>query len=289
MQPMLVAEGRVVCPALSVADTAPSRMRGLLGRRSLDSGEGLLLRPAGSVHTAFMRFPIDVVFLDAELEVLEVRDSVPPWRAVARRGAKAVLELPAGDARRREIEPGIRLELDRPETEAGARPLVGALALAAGAVGVLAALLRFGFTSEGLVTACFLAALGVLAVIDYQRRILPNVIVLPAAALVLVLQLALFPDSALETVAASLGCAGLLLVLALVKPGGLGMGDVKLGLLLGAGLGFDVATALLLGCLALWPVALYVVLTADGPDARKQTLPLGPALALGAAIVALAG
>jgi uncharacterized membrane protein (UPF0127 family) len=289
MQPMLVAEGRVVCPTLSVADTAPSRMRGLLGRRALDSGEGLLLRPAGSVHTAFMRFPIDVVFLDGDLEVLEVRDSVPPWRAVARRGAKAVLELPAGEARRREIEPGIKLELDRLETEAAAAtPLVGTLALAAGGVGALLAVAQFGFSSEGLVTACFLAALAVLAVIDYQRRLIPNVIVLPAAALVLGLQLALFPDQALEWVLASVGCFSLLLVLTLVKPGGLGMGDVKLGLLLGAGLGLDVAMALLLGFLALWPVALYLVLT-DGPDARKLTLPLGPALALGAAIVALAG
>jgi uncharacterized protein len=109
MQPMLVAGDRVVCPELSVADTAPSRMKGLLGRRSLDAGEGLLLRPAGSVHTAFMRFPIDVVFLDDDLEVLEVRDSLPPWRAAARRGAKAVLELPAGEARRRGIVPGMRL------------------------------------------------------------------------------------------------------------------------------------------------------------------------------------
>ena len=105
----------------------------------------------------------------------------------------------------------------------------------------------------------------------------------------LVQSLALFPDQALEWVLASVGCFSLLLVLTLLKPGGLGMGDVKLGLLLGAGLGLDVATAVLLGCLALWPVALYVVLTADGPDARKRTLPLGPALALGAAIVALAG
>jgi uncharacterized protein len=109
MQPMLVGEGRVVCPELSIADTAPSRMKGLLGRRSLEAGEGLLLSPAGSVHTAFMRFPIDVVFLDHDLEVLEVRDSVPPWRAAARRGAKAVLELPAGEARRRRIVPGMRL------------------------------------------------------------------------------------------------------------------------------------------------------------------------------------
>jgi uncharacterized membrane protein (UPF0127 family) len=288
MQPMLVAEGRVVCPALSVADTAPSRMKGLLGRRSLDAGEGLLLRPAGSVHTAFMRFPIDVVFLDGDLEVLEVRDSVPPWRAVARRGAKAVLELPAGEARRREIEPGVKLELDRDVSESAATPLLSIPALLVAAIAALAALAQFGFSSEGLVTACFLAAVGLLAVIDYQRRLIPNVIVLPAAALILGLQLALFPDQALEWVLASVACFSLLLVLTLLKPGGLGMGDVKLGLLLGAGLGMDVAMALLLGFLALWPVAAYMVLT-DGPEARKQTLALGPALALGAAIVALAG
>jgi len=288
MQPTLVAEGRVICPALSVADTAPSRMKGLLGRRSLDSGEGLLLRPAGSVHTAFMRFPIDVVFLDADLGVLEVRDSVPPWRAVARRGASAVLELPAGEAGRRGIEPGVKLELDRSQAKSVATPLVPTLALVAGCVGALAALVRFGFSSTALVSACFLAALGALAVIDFERKLLPNVIVLPAAALVLALQLLLFPDDALEFVLAALGCAGLLLVLTLLKPGGLGMGDVKLGLLLGAGLGSDVGMGLLLGFLALWPVAAYMVLR-DGPDARKQTLALGPALALGAAVVVLAG
>src|SRR5215217_1381124 len=94
---VLSAEGEVVCGRCSVADTALSRMKGLLGRRSLECGEGLLLRPAGSVHTAFMRFPIDVVFLTGELEVIDVAARVPPWRAAGRRGAKAVLELPAGE------------------------------------------------------------------------------------------------------------------------------------------------------------------------------------------------
>jgi uncharacterized membrane protein (UPF0127 family)/Flp pilus assembly protein protease CpaA len=288
MQPMLVAEGRVVCPGLSVADTAPSRMKGLLGRRSLDSGEGLLLRPAGSVHTAFMRFPIDVVFLDGDLQVLEVRDSVPPWRAAARRGAKAVLELPAGEARSREIAPGMQLELDRSMSEATSTPFLGLPALLAAGVGVLAAVARFDFTSAALVTACFLAALGVLAVLDLQRGIVPDRIVLPAAALVLALQLALFPDRALEWVLSAVGCAGVLFALTLLKPGGLGMGDVKLGLLLGAGLGLEAAPALLIGCLALWPVALWIVLRGDA-DARTQTLPLVPAVALGALVVVLAG
>ena len=64
--------GEVVVERCLVADRPWPRMRGLLGRASLPAGEGLLLRPAGSVHTFFMRFPIDVVFLDRELEVVGV-------------------------------------------------------------------------------------------------------------------------------------------------------------------------------------------------------------------------
>jgi uncharacterized protein len=101
---------------IAVADTPLARMKGLLGRRSLEPGEGLLLKPAGSVHTAFMRFAIDVVFLDRELRVLRVAPSVGPWRLVAQRGAKAVLELPAGAAERAGLEPGmlLRLGAERP-------------------------------------------------------------------------------------------------------------------------------------------------------------------------------
>jgi uncharacterized membrane protein (UPF0127 family)/Flp pilus assembly protein protease CpaA len=285
---LLLADGRVACPALSVADTAPRRMRGLLGRRSLNTDEGLLLRPAGSVHTAFMRFPIDVVFMDAELEVLDVRAGLAPWRMAGRRGAKAVLELSAGQAARRGIVPGARLALEEAPDATPATPSIDAKALLLGGAGAVAAFARFGFSSTGLVSACLLGALGVLAVIDFRHQLLPNKVVLPAVALVLALQLALFPGEALEWTVAALGCSGALLALALIKPGGIGMGDVKLGLLLGAGLGADVTVALLLGFLALWPVALYLVLT-DGPEARKQTLPLGPALALGAALVVLAG
>src|SRR3954466_7626165 len=80
------------------AESPLQRMRGLLGRKSLAPEEGILLRPAGSVHTAFMRFPIDVVFVDAEGTVLKVADSVPPWRTSAAKGAKAVVELAAGAA-----------------------------------------------------------------------------------------------------------------------------------------------------------------------------------------------
>ena len=99
----------VVCERCSVADSMFRRMRGLLGRRELGAGEGLLLRPAGSIHTAFMRFPIDAVFVDRELAVLKVAADLRPWRAARCSGAHAVVELAAGEAARREIRPGDRL------------------------------------------------------------------------------------------------------------------------------------------------------------------------------------
>jgi hypothetical protein len=101
--------GDVLVEQCFVADRPWSRMRGLLGRSSLPAGEGLLLKPTGSVHTFFMRFPIDVVFLDRELSVVGVAAELPPWRTAGRRGAKATLELAAGEASRRGIEPGDRL------------------------------------------------------------------------------------------------------------------------------------------------------------------------------------
>jgi uncharacterized membrane protein (UPF0127 family) len=87
-------------------------MRGLLGRSELAPGEGLLIRPAPSVHTFFMRFPIDVVFLGGDLRVLRVRSDLRPWRMAGQRGARAVLELPAGEADRRGIRPGDRLVIE---------------------------------------------------------------------------------------------------------------------------------------------------------------------------------
>lgn len=103
--------GAVVCEHCEVADRPLGRLRGLLGRGELEPGAGMLLRPSGSVHTFFMRFPIDAVFLDAELRVLRVRSGLRPWRAAGARGARAVLELAAGEAERRGISPGERLRL----------------------------------------------------------------------------------------------------------------------------------------------------------------------------------
>jgi uncharacterized protein len=105
------ADGAVLCEHCVAADTPLARMRGLLGRKELPRGEGMLLRPAASVHTAFMRFPIDVVFVDRNGRVLDIARSVRPWRAVACKGAKAVVELAAGECSRRDIEVGDDLVL----------------------------------------------------------------------------------------------------------------------------------------------------------------------------------
>ena len=98
-----------MCERCVVAARPLQRMRGLLGRRDLPPGEGILLRRAGSIHTFFMRFPIDAVFLDAEQTVLRVAAAVPPWRVAAQKGARSVLEVPAGEAARHGLAVGDRL------------------------------------------------------------------------------------------------------------------------------------------------------------------------------------
>jgi uncharacterized membrane protein (UPF0127 family) len=102
-------DGRPVCERCLLAETPLTRLKGLLGRTGLERGEGLLLRPASSIHTFFMKFPIDAVFLDRDLVVLNVAADLPPWRAAGQRGAKAVLELPAGEAKRAGIQAGDQL------------------------------------------------------------------------------------------------------------------------------------------------------------------------------------
>jgi uncharacterized membrane protein (UPF0127 family) len=104
-------DGTIVCERCAVAENPFTRLRGLLGRDGLEPGEGLLLRPASAVHTYFMRFPIDVVFLDRALVVLGISDGVDPWRATSLRGARAVLELQAGESSRRGLAVGDQLIL----------------------------------------------------------------------------------------------------------------------------------------------------------------------------------
>lgn len=100
-----------VCERAVLADRPFSRMRGLLGRRDLPPGEGLLLTPAPAIHTAFMRFEIDALFLDKQLRVLRIVERLPPWRAAHTRRARSVLELSAGEAARAGVEVEDQLEL----------------------------------------------------------------------------------------------------------------------------------------------------------------------------------
>jgi uncharacterized protein len=102
--------GRVVCERCEVAAGPVSRARGLLGKSRLESGTGLLLKPTFSIHTLFMRFPIDAVFLDRDQKVLDVVRELRPWRAATRLRARSVLELPAGEAERVGLRVGERLQ-----------------------------------------------------------------------------------------------------------------------------------------------------------------------------------
>ena len=104
-------DGTLVCSACAIADRPHTRMRGLLGRTALTAGEGLLIRPTSAIHTFFMRFAIDVVFIDRKGVVLEVVSGLRPWRFAGKRGARSVLELPAGEADARSIRPGDRLDI----------------------------------------------------------------------------------------------------------------------------------------------------------------------------------
>jgi uncharacterized membrane protein (UPF0127 family) len=101
--------GSVVCARCTVADTARARMKGLLGRSSLDPDEGILLTPGGSVHMFFMRFAIDAIFCDRDLNVIDVARNLRPWRVAGRRGAKTVIEVAAGAAA--DVHSGDRLVL----------------------------------------------------------------------------------------------------------------------------------------------------------------------------------
>ena len=109
------AAARVICERCLLADGPLSRLTGLLGRGDLPAAEGVLLRPTSSIHTGFMRVPIDVVFLGPRLEVLSVRNAMGPWRMAWCRGAKSVLELAAGEAVRRDIQSGDRLRMVPPK------------------------------------------------------------------------------------------------------------------------------------------------------------------------------
>jgi uncharacterized membrane protein (UPF0127 family) len=96
----------VLAVCLEVADSGAKRSKGLLGRKGLAPGEGLWIVPCESVHTFFMQFPIDLVYLDRKHRVRKVRSNVPPWRMSACLYAHSILELPSGTIRETKTKPG---------------------------------------------------------------------------------------------------------------------------------------------------------------------------------------
>jgi leader peptidase (prepilin peptidase) / N-methyltransferase len=164
-------------------------------------------------------------------------------------------------------------------------PLYPAVELATAGL-VAACFLAFGLSGKAFVSAFFCVVLVAVTATDITHRIVPNRIVLPAAVIVLAAQTALEPSP--EWALGALGASGFLLLAALAYPAGMGMGDVKLALLLGAMLGRLVGVGLMLGMLAALLPSI-VLLARHGSAARKMGIPFAPFLALGAVIALFAG
>jgi prepilin signal peptidase PulO-like enzyme (type II secretory pathway) len=143
---------------------------------------------------------------------------------------------------------------------------------------IAASFLVFGWSGTAFVAAFFCATLVVISATDLSHRIVPNAVVLPATVIVLVAMTALHPS--VEWVLGALGASLFLLIAALIHPQGMGIGDVKLALLLGAMLGRNVAVALMVGMIAALVPSL-VLFARHGMTARKMKIPLAPFLAFG--------
>lgn len=114
MMPALL-DGRMVAERVREARSFAARLAGWMGRAAVPADEALYLPGCASVHTCFMRTPIDVLFLDRAGTVLAVRAGVPPWRLAVHVGAWAVMELAPGRARALGIAAGARLRIESPE------------------------------------------------------------------------------------------------------------------------------------------------------------------------------
>lgn len=100
---------------IKIAATFGSRFMGLMFRKSLPEGSGLLLMPCSSIHMCFMRMALDIVYIDASLRVTGVEQGLRPWRlGRAAKGTKLVLELPAGTLERCRVSPGMKLTVETP-------------------------------------------------------------------------------------------------------------------------------------------------------------------------------
>ena len=110
--------GRIVIPHVEVAANLWTQTLGLMGRKEIMPDGGLFIPHCNAIHTAFVRFPIDVIFLDREMKVVRLISALPPWRVIGFvKGAKSVVELPAGMLRQKQIAVGqqFTLHLTAPE------------------------------------------------------------------------------------------------------------------------------------------------------------------------------
>ncbi|MGH3071858.1 MAG: prepilin peptidase [Gaiellaceae bacterium] len=146
---------------------------------------------------------------------------------------------------------------------------------------IAASFLAFGWSGTSFVAAFFCATLVVISATDLSHRIVPNVVVLPATVVVLAAMTALHPS--VEWLLGALGASLFFFVAAVAHPKGLGMGDVKLALLLGAMLGRTVPVALMIGMLSAL-VPSVVLFARHGAAARKMKIPFAPFLALGGVV-----
>ncbi len=149
------------------------------------------------------------------------------------------------------------------------------------AVLIAGCVLAFGLTFEAAIASFFCAVLVAVSAIDLEHRIIPNRIVVPATAVVLVANT--LRDPSPQWVAAGLGAFAFLFAAAIVYPAGMGMGDAKLALLLGVAVGKTVPVALMAGMLASM-VPSIVLFARHGMKARKMTIPFGPFLAFGGVV-----
>jgi prepilin signal peptidase PulO-like enzyme (type II secretory pathway) len=175
-------------------------------------------------------------------------------------------------------EAPLAVEVHRPRRLLLDRSIAGCFAIAA--------LLHVGIGARGLLIACVVGILVELAAVDLERRVLPNNLVLPTLLVVLGAQLALDPSFYLRTLIWAAGAGLFLLLPSLFRRGAVGMGDVKLAVLLGAALGPLVAMALTLGLVAVGAYALLLVVTRSR-SVLRQEIPLGPFLAGGAIVAVL--
>jgi leader peptidase (prepilin peptidase)/N-methyltransferase len=187
-------------------------------------------------------------------------------------------------------EPAVESEAvgSRPFAELLPTGTLRLLVAAAAIVAVAASFVDFGLHGRALVGAVLCPALILLAAIDAKHKVLPNAIILPATLAIGLIVAAYAPGSFLTHLAAAAALGGFFFIFGTIFAGSLGMGDAKLGFLLGLALGWKTLGAALIAFAGLLVAALYVLAT-RGVSARKDAIPFGPFLALGGIVAFFLG